>query len=121
MNSLPPVINATAIVTENVILATAAVESTVIRATATVVHGLKGNPGNDGTTGQNKYEQLTGVPNGILKAFQTSSLLIAGSETVFINGLAQLAFTHYTVSGQTITFDDPPEIGDILTISYSYT
>jgi hypothetical protein len=85
---------------------------------ATGATGPMGPAGPAGTS--SVHEVLLGAPNSVLMVFDASDSINIGTEIVFINGLAQSPI-HYEVFGPSIIFEDPPEAGDILTISYSST
>lgn len=65
-------------------------------------------------------ESPTGTINGTNDVFTLAGTPVAGTEMVFLNGLLQDpgAGDDYTISGVTITFEDPPETGDIIRVTY---
>jgi hypothetical protein len=64
------------------------------------------------------------TPSGNVDAVNVEYVLanapIAGSVMVYLNGLLQDVggANDYTISGSTITFNDAPEIGDKVRVSY---
>lgn len=81
--------------------------------------GDTGEPGLPGTNHPNIVELLDGLIDNENLEFSATYPIKQGTELVLINGLVQLHLLHYTVSEDKIIFDDPPETGDILLISYS--
>lgn len=75
-------------------------------------------PKGDSGSGVYEFEDLTPSPDGSRVDFTFSSASVSGRDCVFVNGLAQDRGAHYTISGTIITFDDPPESGDVLKILY---
>jgi len=65
-------------------------------------------------------EAPTGAINGSNDIFELAATPIAGKEQVFLNGLLQRpgSGNDYTISGDTITFEDAPLTGDVLLVSY---
>lgn len=63
-------------------------------------------------------ESLTGSPDGVKVDFTASNAIPSGTELVMVNGLVQDSPDHYTLSGNTVTFSDPPEDADSLEILY---
>ena len=65
---------------------------------------------------------LTGVIDGANSGFTTSNSFITGTTKIYVNGLRQFLGTDYTeLSGNTITFTTPPEIGDLIIANYLIT
>jgi hypothetical protein len=62
----------------------------------------------------------TGIPDGIDTYFYFASLTdrpgLASTE-VFLNGVLQLRYTHYTLSAPYIIFTDPPLTGDVIMLN----
>lgn len=65
-------------------------------------------------------ETPSGTVNGSNKVFTASQTPLAGSLSVYLNGLYQEegSGNDYVVSGSTITFVDAPETGDNIVITY---
>ena len=83
--------------------------------------GIEGPKGADAVVigGGLKTETLTGTPDGIETDFTLSSTPALNSLIVFMNGLALTPSYDYTLSGTTVSFDEPPLAGDILRASYA--
>lgn len=81
--------------------------------------GPQGPTGPQGPPGQARVaEQLLPDPDGVNTNFGFSAPAVAGTELVLVNGLGQRRSAHYTISGTTITFSEPPETLDHLLIFY---
>lgn len=67
-------------------------------------------------------EVPSGTVNGINRVFNLAHTPIAGTVSVFLNGLFQDpgAGNDFTLSGGTITFETAPETGDMILASYYY-
>ena len=67
-------------------------------------------------------EVPTGTINGSNTAFTLANTPVAGSETLYLNGVVQNsgAGNDYTISGAAITYLTAPSTGDILLASYRY-
>lgn len=63
-------------------------------------------------------ETPSGAINWSNTSFTLANTPIAGTETVYLNGLEQNVTTDYTISGSTITYLVAPIAGDILRVSY---
>jgi len=63
-------------------------------------------------------ETPTGDINSSNVTFTLANSPVAGSLEVFLNGLRQLLTTHFTLSGDTITFVTAPQTGDNLRVNY---
>lgn len=64
-------------------------------------------------------QTLTGTVNGSNTVFTTSNPPIFTSAIlVFINGVYMIPGVHYSVSGNTVTFTNPPQPGQILAAAY---
>lgn len=65
-------------------------------------------------------ETPSGSVNGSNTAFVLANTPIAGSESVYLNGILQDpgAGNDYTISGGTVTFADAPTVGDKVRVSY---
>lgn len=65
-------------------------------------------------------EVPTGAINGANAAFQLASMPQSGTVRVFLNGVRQNvgAGNDYTISGQTITFNGAPGVGDTVLVDY---
>ncbi len=63
-------------------------------------------------------EDLTGTVDGANDIFSTSAPIESGSETVYINGLAQRQGVDYTLSDNIVTLIPAPLVGDYLSIRY---
>ena len=63
-------------------------------------------------------ETPSGTINGSNTSFTLAFTPIAGTETIFLNGLQQNVTEDYTISGSTITYLTAPVAGDILRVSY---
>lgn len=59
---------------------------------------------------------VTGTVNGSNTGFVCSAAPVAASLLVFVNGLAQLPGTDYTLSTATITFTTAPQTGDTIMV-----
>ena len=68
-------------------------------------------------------EEPSGLINGVNTVFTVVNTIVIGTESVFINGilLDEAAINDYTIVGSTITFVDPPEVGDKILVSYLKT
>ena len=68
-------------------------------------------------------EEPSGTIDGVNTVFTVANTIVAGSESVYINGilLDEAATNDYTIVGSTITFVDPPEPGDKILVSYLKT
>lgn len=65
---------------------------------------------------------ITGTIDGINKIYILSNTPDVGSVYVYVNGILQLPNGNdYSVSGSTITFTNPLQVGDILIVSYRKT
>jgi hypothetical protein len=81
------------------------------------VPGGPGQPGPPGDGAQICGETPAGAVNGVNTTFTVDSNYQAASTRVYLNGLRE---TFYTESGAAeITFDDPPQSGDTITIDYT--
>jgi hypothetical protein len=62
----------------------------------------------------------SGDVDGVNDEYELANAPIAGSVQVYLNGLLQDegGSNDYTISGDTITFNDAPEIGDKIRVSY---
>ena len=65
-------------------------------------------------------EPANGTIDGVNVVFVLAYPIVAGSECVYLNGILmdEGAGNDYTISGQTITFEYPPEVGDKLRVNY---
>lgn len=63
-------------------------------------------------------ESPSGTINGTNTVFTLASTPVPGSEHVYLNGNLQRLTTDYTISGKTITFVNPPLVGDTIRVSY---
>lgn len=65
-------------------------------------------------------EPANGTIDGINVTFTLAYLIVAGSECVYLNGILMDEGTgnDYTISGQVITFEYPPEVDDKLRVNY---
>lgn len=65
-------------------------------------------------------EPANGTIDGINVTFTLAYPIVAGSECVYLNGILMDEGTgnDYTISGQVITFEYPPEVGDKLRVNY---
>lgn len=65
-------------------------------------------------------ETPSGAIDGVNTTFTLANTPVAGSEHVYLNGLLQEdgAGNDYTISGATITYLSPPQVGDVLKVSY---
>lgn len=61
---------------------------------------------------------LSGVINGINNIFNIPNIPFANSEMIFRNGVLQGVGVDYNISGQTITFINPPRSNSLLVASY---
>ncbi len=59
-----------------------------------------------------------GPINGSNKVFILSFVPDPGSEHIYLNGLLQTYVINYDMGVQSVTFINPPEPGDIITVSY---
>lgn len=102
--------------------------TTEVVVSPTQIVGMPGPPGPEGPSGPmgpqgppgqaRVCEQLLPEPDGEILDFSFSSPGLPGTELVMINGLGQRATYHYTISGTTLTFSEPPEALDYLQILY---
>lgn len=65
-----------------------------------------------------RFEQLQGTQDGVNDTFTCTSTIKTGSEIVSINGIPQKLSDHYTIVGNTVTFDEPPLSNEVLLINY---
>lgn len=67
-------------------------------------------------------ETPAGTLDGVNAAFTLAQTPVTGSLKLWVNGVRQVAGTHYTLSGNTITFlaGYLPESGDLLNADYRY-
>lgn len=72
------------------------------------------------TTPSYAQEALSGTINGINTDFELSFAPVLNTQNIYINGVYQSLVSDYTISGTTITFVTPPQVGDTLTGSYRY-
>ena len=65
-------------------------------------------------------ETPTGSVNGTNTSFALANTPVAGSESVFLNGILQEpgSGNDYTISGSTITYLTAPVTGDRIRVSY---
>lgn len=65
-------------------------------------------------------EVPSGAINGANTSFSLANTPVAGTETLYLNGLEQNVggAADYTISGATITYNTAPTTGDILVVSY---
>ena len=81
--------------------------------------GDKGDPGEGGGSTVISNEIPVGTIDGINNVFTTSEDFEAGSTAVYTNGLRETLMLHYTESDvNEITMDEPPQVGDIITLDY---
>ena len=82
--------------------------------------GPPGPPGPPGTGGSTLVtgESPSGVQNGVNLVFTAAQSPMAGSMSVYRNGLRERNGVGYSVSGSTITFTTAPLSTDELTIDY---
>jgi len=73
-----------------------------------------------GTISFVRLEVPTPAPNGSVTAFTLAHTPVANTETVFLNGIAQIPTDDYTISGATITMVAAPRSTDQLSVSYFY-
>jgi hypothetical protein len=68
-------------------------------------------------------EEPSGAVNGVNTVFTVVNIIIAGSESVFLNGVLvdESATNDYTIVGSTITFAEAPLVGDKVLVSYLKT
>ncbi len=68
-------------------------------------------------------EEPSGAINGVNTVFTVVNIIIAGSESVFLNGVLvdESATNDYTIVGSTITFAEAPLVGDKVLVSYLKT
>ena len=67
-------------------------------------------------------ETPTGAVDGVNVTFTLANTPTLGTEQVYWNGLLQDlgSGNDYTISGGTITFTSPPQVGDKIRVSYQY-
>lgn len=77
-----------------------------------------GPPGPQGAAGTGAYfmEIPIGTINGSNKTYTTSQPFVAGSTSVFLNGLLE---HYYTETATGVIFDDAPLTGDTIKIGYT--
>jgi hypothetical protein len=76
--------------------------------------------GSGGDSGTITYQQIT--PDGVSTTYTLDKSTTTNSVLVNINGVSQMPGISYTVSGNTITFAQAPEISDIIDLRYiAYT
>lgn len=63
-------------------------------------------------------ETPVGAINGSNTTFTLTYVPVAGTLQVFLNGILQLGGVNYTLTGQTITFTNPPQSDDWLGVNY---
>lgn len=65
-------------------------------------------------------EPANGTIDGVNTVFTLAYPIVPGSECVYLNGILmdEGAGNDYVISGQTITFEYPPEVGDKLRVNY---
>ena len=68
-------------------------------------------------------EVPTGDIDGVNAEFRLEHTPNGGTETVYMNGLAQQSGVgdDYTISGPTITFPEPPPVDTTLSVTYWFT
>jgi hypothetical protein len=92
-------------------------DGTYARVSATAVGGGGTGGGITVTWG----ETPTGAINGTNKVYTTSSAYVAGSLSVYLNGVRQGRTNDYTeTTGTTFTFINAPLVGDSLTVDYQH-
>lgn len=63
-------------------------------------------------------ETPAGDVDGVNVTFTLANSPVTGTVDLYTNGLLELAGTHYTISGLTITYTVAPEVGDIVRANY---
>lgn len=82
---------------------------------------LIGNAGNEAEARRLRTRETpTGAVNGTNAAFVLAAAPVNNSEEVYLNGVLQDVggSNDYTITGNTITFIDPPETGSKIRVSY---
>lgn len=68
-----------------------------------------------------EQEVPAGLVNGVNTSFGLSKMPIYPKSVIlFLNGIIQAQGPHYSISGQTITFVDPPAAGQVPYAFYFY-
>lgn len=71
-----------------------------------------------GAAGFHAHKTPTGAIDGSNDVFHLDHAPLTGTEYVYLNGVVQYPTLAYTIAGNAITFITPPQIGDVIDVSY---